>query len=498
MMIVTSQMAEIGRLESDIRVSDSVLKKRANFNLPLNYGQKVFLLAALPLVLAVAAIATVVNFQSRALFEQEIAIVEDRLLGAKKSELINYMSLARTSIAHIYGNAAPDDDEAKKQVMQILAALTYGPDGYFFVYDYDGKNLVSPKQTNLIGKNWIDAQDGNGNPVVSQLIDLARQGGGTMHYVWPKPSTGRTADIFSYVVGLQDWQWAVGTGMWVDDVYLDTANLRAAMAQRIGNTFRLIIAITLVALLVVFISVMLLNIRERWLADVKLKKLTQRVIDTQEEERLRVARELHDGISQVLVGIRYTLNLVERRLETGTDGIAEGIKKSALGLNHAIYEVRRISRDLRPGVLDDLGLGPALTTLTDEFRMRTGIETILDTNALQNLLQPDAKTALFRVAQEALTNIERHANASRVDVLLSGGPTGMLLKISDNGSGFGTDHASANLGLGLRNMQERVEHLDGELRIFSNDHGTTIEARLPKHCFIRANDLTPKNLQETA
>ena len=113
--------------------------------LRLTYRQKVFLLTALPLVLAVAAIAVVVTAQSRQLAEREIRELESQLIEAKRAELKNYLSLARTAIGSTYGNAAPDDEASKLLVTQTLSAMIYGQDGFFFVYDYDGNNLVSPR-----------------------------------------------------------------------------------------------------------------------------------------------------------------------------------------------------------------------------------------------------------------------------------------------------------------------------------------------------------------
>ncbi|QHQ37314.1 histidine kinase [Algicella marina] len=421
-------------------------------------------------------------FQARSLSEREIRFMELRLLEAKQAELVNYMSLARTAIQHIYGNAAPDDATAKREVAQILAAMTYGDDGFFFVYDYAGNNIVSPKQTYLINKNWYDAEDRNGGKVVQELISRARSGGGYHRYPWPQPSTGETAQMYSYVIGFQDWQWALGTGIWIDDVLAEVAQVRAGTEARIQRTFVFIILITLAALFLVFVSGLMLNLRERRLADAKLKELTQRIFDTQEEERGRVARELHDGISQILVGIRYTLELAARRLKTGKSGVADGIASSSTGLNDAIHEVRRISRDLRPGVLDDLGLGPALKTLVEEFSKRTEIEAVFETVVFRNRLADDAKTALYRVAQEALTNIERHAQATHVRMKLYGSRRGANLTIEDNGIGLKGTNQAISPGLGLRNMAERIEHLDGTLTITSSARGTRVEARLPlKH-----------------
>ncbi|WP_299191112.1 cache domain-containing protein [uncultured Litoreibacter sp.] len=442
----------------------------------LSYGQKVFLLATVPLVLAVAAISLVVANQSRQLAETEIRELETQLIEAKKAELKNYLSLARTAIGPIYGNALPDDEDAKLEVTQILSAMIYGQDGYFFVYDYGGNNLVSPRQTFLIGENWSGLTDRNGVPVTDKIIETARAGG--YHtFDWTKPSTGETARFVTYQIGLQDWQWALGTGIFIDDVLATVAAARANTEARIRQTFLQIALITIAALLAVFITGILLNLRERKLADSKLKALTERIFDTQEEERGRVARELHDSISQILIGIRYTLELARKRVST-KDARAEGdIDKGIDGLTNAIHEVRRISADLRPGVLDDLGLGPALKSLMEDFKARTGTDTHFETVVFRNRLDKDAKIALYRIAQEALTNVERHAEASEVSLEVFGHRRGATLRIQDNGTGIAGDRRAG--GLGLRNMQERIDQLGGTLRVLSTDQGTTIEASVP-------------------
>lgn len=448
--------------------------------LRLSYGQKIYLLATLPLVVAAAAIAVLVANQSRALAEREIAGLEAQLIAAKKEELRNYISLARTAFSAIYGNALPDDERAKTEVAQILAAMIYGQDGYFFVYDYDGTNIVAPRQTWLINRNWAGLRDPEGTPVVDELIRIARQGGGYHSYIWSKPSTGEPAQMVSYVVGLQDWRWAVGTGVFLDDVLGSVAAARAETEARVRRTFQWIAAIALGAVLFVFASGMGITIRERRLADAKLKKLTQRIIDTQEEERGRVARELLDSISQILVGVRYTLELARRRFGLGDPRGGESLSTGIERLNGAIGEVRRISRDLRPGVLDDLGLGPALQALVEEFGRRTGIATEFETVVFRNRLDQEAKIALYRIAQEALTNIEKHSGATRIRLMARGHKQGAILRIEDNGCGIGAARGDQGEGgLGLRNMAERMEQLDGSLRVLSSSSGTVIEAQVP-------------------
>lgn len=460
----------------------------------LSYGQKLFLLATVPLLLSVTIISAIVASQSRELADREIRALQVQLIDAKRDELRNYLSLARTAFVNIYGRAAPDDEAAKLEVTRILSAMLYGQDGYFFVFDYEGTNLVAPRQTDLINSNWAGLVDVNGIPITDEIVRLARSGGGYHEFDWPKPSTGETARMIVYVNGLQDWRWAIGTGIFIDDVIATVAAARADVEERIQQTTFYILLITIAALLAVFGSGIVLNIRERRLADVKLKQLTERIIDTQEEERGRVARELHDGISQILVSVRYALELARRRITKGDERAGQSLDKGIDSLGGAISEVRRISRDLRPGVLDDLGLAPALQALIDDFSTRTGIAVDFETVVFRGRLDEDARIALYRVAQEAFTNIERHAEATEVALALKGTHKGGVMRISDNGRGIPQSRRNV-AGLGLRNMSERIEQLDGTFTMTSTrsgpNRGTVIEAQIPLSHMLRPQQARP-------
>ncbi len=457
------------------------------------------MLASVPLIIAAASIAMLVAAQSRALAEREIRQLETQLIEAKKQELRNYVTQARNGFYFIYGSASPDDEIAKEQVTQILSAMIYGDEGFFFVYDYDGKNIVSPRQTHLINQNLIDLTDSQGRPVVQDFLDTARAGAGFVEHLWPKPSTGQEAEMISYITSFPSWRWAVGTGVFIDDVLASVAATRAEVEARVQRTFLYIGLITFAALLVVFLSGIVMNIRERRLADAKLKELTQRVFDAQEEERGRVARELHDGISQILVGVKYALDIARRKFSRGDENAGDNLEIGIDNLTEAIHEVRRISRDLRPGVLDDLGLGPALKALTADFRMRTNVEAQFDTTMFRNRLSQEAKIALYRIAQEALTNIERHSQADHVTIALRGHRSGATLRVADNGTGIIAKGRRQEIpGLGLRNMQERMDQLGGALRVLSSKTGTVIEAQVPLSHLLPPEKQKPTRTIESA
>ena len=448
----------------------------------MHLRHQIVALAILPLIIAILTITAFITWQSKTLVQSSIDTFERNMLKAKETELLNLTNLALSAIQDVYDRAGADDELARERVRAILTSLDYGKDGYFFVYDYDGNNVVHPRQTFRPGHNWFDLVDPDGDQVIANLIAKAKEGGGLHQYKWEKPSTGEVADKLSFAAGLDKWRWMVGTGVYLDDVFAQTAAANADMRQNIRRTFTIVALIAVPAVLVVFATCIWITLHERRLADVKLAALTQRVIGTQEEERTRLARELHDGISQSLVGVRYAIDLASRKVKSHADDASSAIDRGTEALNGAIKEVRRLSHELRPRILDDLGLTPALKSLGENFRERTGINIAIEANS-PDVLKSEAATALYRIAQEALTNVERHAGASRVDIRLWSERGRTRMTISDNGKGFrGTpaDQQPNSGGLGLRNMQERMAHFGGILLVRSSGDGTILTAMLPK------------------
>ncbi len=452
----------------------------------LNLRLKVLLLAIMPLVLALGAVAYIATYQSARLVRQEIDVFERTMIKAKQAELLNYVALALTSIDHLYdvkeSRSAEDEAEAQRLVKQVLNRLTYGADGYFFVYDEHGKSIVHPHQTWRVGNNYWDLQDRSGQHVIRRLIDEARDGGGFVRYGWEQPSIGKITDKIGYAVFLDRWGWMLGTGIYIDDVIGQVNHAKDEVDARIGQTFLLISAIALGAVVVVFGAGIAINMHETRLADGKLQTLTEKIVSTQEEERGRVARELHDSISQILVAVKFALERAKLVSKPESTPATAAIDQAEDNLDLAIREVRRISHDLRPGILDDLGLSKALENLAETFSLRTGIDVAVRTTAFKNLLSDDVKTAFYRIAQESLTNIERHAGASNVELSLMRDRHNMTLRIADDGKGFDVQRmrkGKVNGGIGLRNMNERIERMKGVLHVNSSAEGTVVEAKLP-------------------
>ena len=212
----------------------------------------------------------------------------------------------------------------------------------------------------------------------------------------------------------------------------------------------------------------------------ELQALALSAHQAREQEQNRISRELHDELGQSLTALRMmALWIRERTGEEDAELVAKLTRMSAL-LNETVAATRRISSQLRPLILDDLGLGPAIEALVEQFSERSGIacELSIDDPALD--LADAQKTAVFRIVQESLTNIAKHARATRADVSIVQADDEITINVSDDGVGFAVDGPRGQGSRGLRGMRERAYLLRGTMSIASEaGKGTTLEVRLP-------------------
>ncbi|EJM16964.1 signal transduction histidine kinase [Pseudomonas sp. GM18] len=440
---------------------------------------KIVALGILPLVLAIAVICALVISLNRQLGDQQAQLIEDSILASKRAELKNYVEMAQSLIAPLYDDGR-GDERAQQQVLEELRKLSFGINGYFFVYDREGRSLMHARQSELVGQYLWDMKDPHGLPVIQALLKSAASGEGFQRYAWNKPSSGQVTDKLAYVVMLDRWGWMLGTGIYLEDVERATQQARAEVAQGIRTTMLAIAAVALVAVLFVFASGMTLNVSEHRLADKKLQRLTQRIVSLQEEERSRVSRELHDGISQLLVSIKFQFELASHVLENGQDKGLSILRDATERLGEAIGEVRSLSHDLRSSLLDTLGLPAAIGQLAAEFEQRSGLVVTFNDNEFDCHLADGAAASLFRIVQEGLTNIERHAQAKHVIITLHGCEKSVRLTVIDDGIGFNVAQVERRqAGIGLRNIRERVEHFGGRFELTSMPGKSELDVLLP-------------------
>lgn len=210
----------------------------------------------------------------------------------------------------------------------------------------------------------------------------------------------------------------------------------------------------------------------------QLRALAARLQSIREEERKRVAREIHDQLGQALTAIKIDLSSLVHDLPADKKQESESVLNL---IDQTIQSVRRISTELRPGILDDLGLVAAVEWVGEEFEARTRTKCRLDLPQEDIIIDQERATALFRILQETLTNVARHANATQVNIRLTQEEGGLNLEIRDNGEGFSEEKLSAGRTLGILGMRERALLLGGELIISGvPGQGTVVSVRIPE------------------
>lgn len=215
-----------------------------------------------------------------------------------------------------------------------------------------------------------------------------------------------------------------------------------------------------------------------------VRELSGRLLQGQDEERRRIARELHDSVGQLLVAVSMTVSKLSNAKQELSPEINKSVEEISELIQEALTEIRTISHLLHPPLLDEVGLESALRGFIEGFSQRSKIDIRFAVSADFERLSPDYELTIFRVVQECLTNIHRHSGSKTANIHLSRKDGFVHCEISDEGKGIPQDKqlafaSSTTMGVGLRGMRERVNQLRGVLQIRSNDKGTTVAVALP-------------------
>jgi PAS domain S-box-containing protein len=212
----------------------------------------------------------------------------------------------------------------------------------------------------------------------------------------------------------------------------------------------------------------------------RLRSLTAHLQSVREQERTNIAREIHDEMGQTLTALKMDLSWIKKRMGHQPEPIGEKISGMSVLIDGAVRSMKRISTELRPGLLDDFGLSAAMEWQAEEFTIRTGIECHTVFKPKEIVVDKDRTTAVFRIFQEALTNVARHSQATGVKVELIKSQKFIKLTIKDNGKGIAKEKISGSESFGLMGMRERVTFMGGGISIEGvNGKGTVITARIP-------------------
>jgi PAS domain S-box-containing protein len=212
----------------------------------------------------------------------------------------------------------------------------------------------------------------------------------------------------------------------------------------------------------------------------QLRELASHLQNIREEERTNMAREIHDELGQQLTVLKMDISWLNKKLTTKDENLANKIKGVLELIDGTINTVRKISAALRPSILDDLGVAEAIEWQSRDFTSHTGIPVEFSSNVNDYKFSPAISTGLFRIFQESLTNVTRHAHATKVVCTLQRSRNSLKLTVSDNGVGFDVNRKGGRKTLGLLGMKERVTMLNGRYNIASQPgKGTVVSVELP-------------------
>ncbi|MBL8499036.1 MAG: cache domain-containing protein [Nitrosomonas sp.] len=416
---------------------------------------------------AIFTIVLVIAHQAEQLQHEQHKVVESAYLATKQKELKNYLSLAKLAIAHLHiTESSPVDINAQQEARNILRKLKFdGDDGYYFIHDFDCKNILQPPDPNREGQYECDRRDSSGKFHIKELIDIAKkEGEGFVHYDVIKPSTEKITHKLSYVVSIPEWRWVLGTGIYTDDINIPLEHVHKEVSEIIASIMRWIAFIATLSISVVGY----------------LQWRTGRSIGQQiglQVAREQISDELHDWIKQNLIYINRKLTVVLEQLESTTYSIflRSTLRNAKNEVDNTLFELGLIIDGKGP--FND-SVSDSLKVYVDRFIQNSGIPIEFNTQGSTDNISVNAKIALYLVARAALDNIDRHSAANHINMQLLGDSHYITLTVSDNGAGF--DVKDIKPGRGLKNMKERMEKLNGTLEITSSSQGSTIIAKVPR------------------
>ena len=232
----------------------------------------------------------------------------------------------------------------------------------------------------------------------------------------------------------------------------------------------------------------------------ELRRMSSQLIKTQDQERRRLARELHDGLGQELAAIKMIVAEIPQQKSVGAKDYAAN--EASETVDRAIQQVRSMSHLLHPPLLDEVGLLSAVQWYLDGLMKRSGIATSLEVQPAEFVrLAPELETAIFRIIQEALTNVFRHSGASKTWVTLNQQGDHVIVKVGDNGKGIGADIADmrpGSLGIGLAGMRQRAKEFGGTMRLANASPGTLVEIVIPASYSLPLEERPPSVLRPSA
>src|SRR6218665_603938 len=307
---------------------------------------KLVLLSGVPIVVALLLMGATMQQQTLKLVREEQALVQEAFIQSKEAELKHYVELARSALERI-AQAPGETGVLKEQALATLTRMQFGQNGYFFAYDQHGQLLIDAKMLPMQGVDFCDPNDPAGADSAQRILDQARRGGGVVRYSWSKPGSQSIVPKLGYVLTVPGWNWVIGTGVYLDDVQAALQAIETGARANIESTRKRLYAIAAVCVVLIGLGGVALNLKDHRVSSDKLRRLARRVVRSQKDERVRVARELHDGVVQVLASSKFQLETAQLQLADPALAVPPAtqlaLDQGLARLGSALVEIRRVS-----------------------------------------------------------------------------------------------------------------------------------------------------------
>lgn len=426
-----------------------------------SFKTKILTLVIVPLVLVSTAITIASTLLIQNYGESNILSVSHYLREARIKELDNYTTLALSSIRHLEKSRVIDRNKQKKSAKQILKNLEFGGDGYFFVYDYKGKNIAHPKKPHLEGRHLLDLKDVNGVKIIEELIHAAKKDGGVVSYRWDKPSVGEKVEKLGYAKGINEWQWMVGTGIYADDIVKAESDLRDNLSTNLKNSLILLPAVAVIVLLGTLIVAGRYTFIEGKIADENIKTASSRYKNIQEDVKNEFFDQLHASIIQP---IENTIDKI------GTGNLTD-IERELITI---FKNASNLSQTLRPEIIDEDGLFPAIKQIIAQCQDSSSLHISYEMPETTSVIPDNIEIKVYRVIQELLAYARDYSGSKSISLKIRLSDKSLSLIYQDDGEGV---EPEANKFAGV---YDQVESANGQISKYSTPNiGTMIRVAIP-------------------
>jgi two-component system NarL family sensor kinase len=438
----------------------------------LSFKVKILLLTLVPLLLLGLATTLLGLYQTSQLGNNNLSSFSEKIYDLRRAELKNYTEIAHTAVEKFVNSNDPDASDKAKD---ILRTIRFGDDGYMFVYDYQGVNLMHPIKPQLEGRNLWQLEDENGVKLIQKLVANAQVGGGFTDYLWDKPSKGENIDKIGYSMAVDKWDWMLGTGLYVDDLDEAIATVRSKVNQQVFSA-GMIMATLAFSITGIFAFIgFRFTAHESDMADTKLRAMAFKASSSKETERSRVARELQKSVnSHLVLAKQRARDLTDRDGQLITKGDMISVEQE---VSEAIKQIYRVIGQLRPPELDQGGLSVALKALTRRISKDSDCDISFHVSGRPQKMRWEIEVALYRAANLAIDNIVRHADVDHAEVWLNLKSSMVRVTIKDQGVGFDVKRAMVDDGhsdSSLNEIETLVGSLGGKMNVFSTPSAGSI------------------------